>query len=412
VSSRFLTYAISLLDLTRKHCLSSPMGVKFVSPRLAVESRFREENLAMKNPLFKLSSCFGFVLVVMLAAGAQTQNRERFGISTKAGGVNFVFGRVALKRGGHTFDQPLTTQDDLAAGDIVRSGVGSCIEVLLSPGSYLRVGENSEFELVDNSTDNLSLKLVKGSAIIEATGADDTELKINIATDHGAVVIVRRGIYRLNAQPDMTELLVKKGRVLIASSSGEAVNDRNKITFTRGVATTAKLGLDREDNFDLWSRERAKMLVQANANLSAGVLRGYLASSNWERPLNLLSGSSFWVWSPAQRCYTLGLFGHRTWLTPYGGGYWDIGFYYGVFDLSGCCDHGSRQRASGPGSSSGSPGVSSASAGTGISGGSTGSGTPGSSAGSSSFRIGAPSPQPGPRQPDGEPRSINRPRVP
>ena len=44
-------------------------------------------------------------------------------------------------------------------GDAVRTGLDGRVEMLLNPGSYMRVGENSEFELADNSLNNLEVRL-------------------------------------------------------------------------------------------------------------------------------------------------------------------------------------------------------------------------------------------------------------
>src|SRR5687767_8602611 len=100
-----------------------------------------------------------------LAAG---QNRERFGISAKAGGVNSVVARLRVTREGQQ-PQVVTSTDNLAADETVTTASSSNAEILLTPGSYLRLGENSEFEFEDISLDNLRLRLMRGSAIIEAT---------------------------------------------------------------------------------------------------------------------------------------------------------------------------------------------------------------------------------------------------
>ena len=94
------------------------------------------------------------VMVTLLSAAfAQAQNRERFGISAQAGGVNAVSGQVMVKRQGHE-PKLITSQDDLISGDIVITHAGSQAEILLNPGTYLRLAENSEFVLVDNSLDH------------------------------------------------------------------------------------------------------------------------------------------------------------------------------------------------------------------------------------------------------------------
>ena len=46
--------------------------------------------------------------VAALAPLGQAQNREKFGISAKAGGVNTVIGQVWVKRAGQASEQRLT----------------------------------------------------------------------------------------------------------------------------------------------------------------------------------------------------------------------------------------------------------------------------------------------------------------
>ena len=48
------------------------------------------------------------------------------------------------------------------------------VEILLSPGSFLRLAENSEFIFSSTSIYNLKLKIVRGSAIVEASAVDSS----------------------------------------------------------------------------------------------------------------------------------------------------------------------------------------------------------------------------------------------
>ena len=337
-------------------------------------------------------------LVFFLAPLGQSQNREKFGISAKAGGVNDVIGRVMVARVGQA-PQLLSNQDDLASGDVVTTGADSHAEVLLNPGSYLRVAENTEFVMMDNSLDNLLIKLVKGSVIVEATGMDGLELRINIATDPERLTIVRPGIYRINVQPGTTELLVRKGRVALGSDPRDIVKGGKKLTFTGGAAVTAKLSKQDKDEFDDWSKVRGETLARANERLSARTLNGYLSSSDWSWPSMGFGRWGVWTWSPFLRCRTFLPF-YYGWMTPYGR-------YYGLYYTVGDFYPGMRQPmiVNNPPSSSGSPGIF-----PGTPGGPSG---PGTSSGSPTSVTSAPPSsmtpsQAGPRDPDSGSRSINR----
>ena len=101
----------------------------------------------MRTPSVVLRICAATVLAFGLASVGTAQNREKFGISAKAGGVNSVAGRVLVRRAGEPSQQDLTDRDDLSSGDVVTTQTLSRVEVLLNPGTYLRLAEKSEFEL-------------------------------------------------------------------------------------------------------------------------------------------------------------------------------------------------------------------------------------------------------------------------
>ena len=164
-------------------------------------------------------SIFSIAIILCCSIVSLAQNREKFVISAKAGGINAVTGDASVHARGEVDWQQLMVTDDLNAGDRVRTSYDGRVEILLNPGSYLRVGGNSEVELSNNSLSNLEVRLLRGTAIVEATGADGLELNISISTPHTKLAIVRQGLYRLNVVPgDDTELIVRKGRVILSDS--------------------------------------------------------------------------------------------------------------------------------------------------------------------------------------------------
>ena len=355
-----------------------------------------------------LSLLFAILIAGLSLSVGNAQNRERFSISAKAGGVNSVSGSVMVKRAGQA-PQLLTSQDDLASGDIVNTGVGSQAEILLNPGTYLRLAEQSEFEMVDNSLDNLLVKLVKGIAIIEATGPGEVELRIPIITEQKRMTIVRAGIYRINVRPGITELFVRKGRMSLGSDRADIIKSGKKVTFSSAGQSVAKLEKIDTDEFDTWSKLRGQTLARANEKLSARALNGYLASSTWGRVDTSFGRWGLWTWSPFASCYTFLPF-YYGWGSPYGSSY---GLFapYRYFGYPG-----SNQRNYNPiivtNSSQGSSGNSSSGSGpawpsaggssSGNGGGMTGGGP------SISAPVSRPGSQAGPRDPDSGSRSINR----
>jgi hypothetical protein len=261
------------------------------------------------------------ILTSFAVVSARAQSREEHFISARAGGVNFVSGEVKTRRAGEVGWRQLTTKDDVLTGDEVRTGADGRVEVLLNPGSYFRVGESTQFEMVDDSLDNLSLRITHGSAVIEAVGYDDKQgLDIAVATPQAHARIIRTGIYRFTVLPSgVTEVAVQKGRlVVVEGDTAQVVKGGQLVRVGSGPLELAKLNKQDRDALDLWSRDRGKELAKLNEKLASrqvafGLRRGlggiYSAASGGVWAFNSLFG-----------CYTFLPFGYG-WSSPYGYGY-------------------------------------------------------------------------------------------
>jgi hypothetical protein len=355
----------------------------------------------MKNFARTFELILGLAVVIFATSVTPAQNRERFGISAKAGGVNAVVGQVTLNRMGQA-PAALTNTDDITAGDTITTGSQSYVEVLLNPGSYFRVRENSEFQFEDSTLDHLRLKLVKGSAIVEATGMDDMDLNIRVTTSQAVFTILRSGVYRIDAQPDSAQLSVRKGRAAFGPNKADVVKGGNKATFQNGQIARAKFSKAENDDFDLWSNQRAELLARANEKLSARTFGGYVASlSSWDLR-SMGSGWGLWAFNPRAGFYTFMPF-INGWSSPYGHHYGNYCYY----------PHWRGGNWAGSGNNGGGSWGGSSGSGNGISGGSSGGSSSGASAGGNRSFSPPPS-QPEPRTPRdmAPPSEIHRDRQP
>ncbi len=267
---------------------------------------------------------FSAAVILFCSIENLAQNREKFVISAKAGGINAITGQASVTGKGQSDWQQLMITDDLNAGDRVRTDYDGRVEILLNPGSYLRVGGDSEVELSNNSLSNLEVRLLRGTAIVEATGADGLELNINISTPHTKLAIVRQGLYRLNVVPgDATELIVRKGHVILRDSHTK-VKGGNKVVFSATNVSVAKLTKEEKkakenEEVDTWSKDRAKTLAKANRRISDRMLNSAFASYNSWDPFSRNS-SGLWFFNSNANCYTFLPF-HYWWRSPYGDSY-------------------------------------------------------------------------------------------
>jgi FecR-like protein len=284
---------------------------------------YREsEGISMRKAV-SLPALFTLSVAVILGCSNVNfaQNREKFVISAKAGGINAITGQADVHAKGESDWQQLSITDDLDEGDRVRTANDGRVEILLNPGSYLRVGGDSEVELLNNTLANLEVRLLRGTAIVEATGADGLELNINISTPHTKLAIVRQGLYRLNVIPnDATELIVRKGRVIL-SDSHTKVKGGNKVVFSATNVSVAKLTKEEkkvQENIDTWSKERAQALAKANGRINNRMLTSAFASfRDWD-PFSRSNG--LWFYNSRLGCYTFLPF-YYGWGSPYGNSY-------------------------------------------------------------------------------------------
>ncbi len=290
---------------------------------------------------------FALILVSAFAVvAAHGQSRDLRVIKAVAGGVNLVSGDVKLQTPGQSGWQRLTMKDDLKSGDIVRSGTDGRAEVLLNPGSYLRLGINSEFELTDASLDKLRVKLYKGSAVIEATGYDDMPLSIAVETPRTELRLLRSGIYRINiTSTNDAEVVVQKGRALVSAEPGTLVKSGQMARMVAGSVVVAKFDKQSLDEFDLWSKERAKELAKLNQRLNNRETNTLLANANFNRfgRLGPFGSYGVWLFNAGSGYYTfMPFFGY--WASPYGNSY---GSYWPAY-TGGCYNCGSNGRWNDP----------------------------------------------------------------
>ncbi len=283
-------------------------------------------------------AAFALLAVASFAANAQHL------ISTKSGFVNRTEGKVFILRAdsedGSKGRASLGTQ--MRDGDSMITEADSYAELLLSPGSYLRLNENSEVRSINTAFGEIRFELVKGSAIAEVATANEQVSNINknspleIVTPHGTVSIAKDGIYRFDTIETNTLVQARQGELFIGDRNqflaGKAtkVKRGNAVKLTGGAINNsdiAKVNKDFSDKFDGWSFNRANTLMAAN-----------ISALRRSRTMSALSYG--WMYDSFYNCYTF-IPRRGLWYSPYGFGffnsygnclyYWPYGYspYYG-----------------------------------------------------------------------------------
>ncbi len=239
-------------------------------------------------------------------------------ISAKAGGVNYVEGKVSIVRKDGKSGL-LLSSDSIEIGDKVSTGADGKAEILLNPGSFVRLGANAEFEFETTDLDNLKLKLSSGSAIFEVYA--DNEFKVSLDLPDADLELTKSGVYRVDVLPDGGgKVSVWKGKVIV----GEQEIKAGKSAVVKGkiARALAKFDRDNKDALDIWSDLRAKEASKINKRLQKDTLANSLMGSYNNGGWNMYGTFGLWVYDRFSRRWCFLPFG-MGWSSPYG---YDYGF--------------------------------------------------------------------------------------
>lgn len=292
----------------------------------------------MKNKLFQIF-CVSVICFMTAIIGFAQDDRtlssaagDLYVISAKAGVVNYVEGRVSIQRENGKSGY-LVKGDNIEVGDVVSTTANSRAEVLLNPGSFIRLDQNSEFGFLTTSLDDLKLKVNRGSAIFEVFASDD--FKVSVTTPRGNFYLVDTGVYRVDVSPDgIAKIEVRNGKAQAGNLSGDTIKKGRTATINGSEIAISKFDRGEEDAFEDWSKSRAKLIAKANKKLAEDRLRNSLLSNARNNRIDCFNSFGLWVFNRSYNSYSFLPYG-LGWRSPYG---------YGLGTSTGICNYPYRYR--------------------------------------------------------------------
>lgn len=110
------------------------------------------------------------------------------------GSLNDVQGQVIIN--GHSAQARPIRKEALRPGQMIETRHGKA-GLLLTPGDYLRIGDNSEAQMLSTSFEDARVKVIKGTALLDAKAVFKHNLAIIM--DGTRTRIDKKGIYGFNA---------------------------------------------------------------------------------------------------------------------------------------------------------------------------------------------------------------------
>jgi hypothetical protein len=241
-------------------------------------------------------------VVAGICAVAISASAQNYTISAKPGAVNYIEGSASVN--GQQVSSHAARTTFLGENDTLSTGTSGKAEVLLTPGIFLRIGDNSEVRMVSPSLTDTRVELLRGEAMVEVDQLVE-ENTVSVV-DHGATVEIQKpGLYRVAADPAPVAATIE--------GKCEAVVGQNRIEVAKGHETDLvqplkahKFDRKKEDDLYAWSNIRAEYdaasSYQVAKNTQASAMNSAVAGGyGYGYGPNAYSGmlNPGWYWNSA-----------------------------------------------------------------------------------------------------------------
>jgi hypothetical protein len=263
-----------------------------------------------------------------LAVPARADNPSNSSSAEHAvpGTLNYVEGSVSIGSQAVTSQQVGSAQ--LEEGQSLTSQHGKA-EILLTPGVFVRLGDDSTLQMISSSLTNTQVQLDRGHAIVEVDQIYPQN-DLRVIADGQTIQLLKTGLYDfdLNGQP---MLRVFDGKATVALSDNRQIEVKGDHELSLAApAGSAKIKTQKFDKKDYaqddlyrWSSLRSAYVAEANVNAAA-----IYANSGWG-PWGPGWWGAGWYWDPWFYGYTF-IPGDGIFYSPFGWGFYSPWFVWGA----------------------------------------------------------------------------------
>jgi uncharacterized membrane protein YgcG len=235
-------------------------------------------------------------------------------ISARPGTLNYIEGSAYLQ--GKPIAESAVGSTDLTTGQVLSTGKGKA-EILLTPGVYMRLDDNSSVKMISSDLTFTQLGLEDGRAMVEV---DEIHPQNNLQIVEGGVPtqLLKTGLYEFNANDDTAEVFNGKAAVSKGDNKWVVIKSHHELALNNPGSQKPQSFNVRAAQDDLyqWSSLRSEYLSESNEQLSAEY-----------GPYGFAPG---WYWDPFYLDYTF--MGPYPFYSPFGWGFYPFGYgYFGGF---------------------------------------------------------------------------------
>jgi hypothetical protein len=288
--------------------------------------------IGKEDEIMKLAKVHGLItlfLAVLLCVPAWAANNASSNTAVP-GTVNYVEGKA------YVADQPLDKDSigktTLAVGQTLNTNTGKT-EVLLTPGVFLRVGDNSAAQMVAAGLENTEVRLLQGHAMVEV---DQIFPQNFLRIDEGSASarLMKPGLYDFDLQQNV--MRVFDGEAMVNTADRQVtLKAGHELEVAAGASEKpAKFDKKAENGDDLyrWSSLRSDYVAEANVDAAHIIYAGgwgpYWGAGFWGPGWGWGPyGWGGWYWDPWFSAYTF-MPGAGIFYSPFGWGFYSPALVY------------------------------------------------------------------------------------
>jgi hypothetical protein len=240
-------------------------------------------------------------------------------VSAQSGTIHYVEGKVLLD--GQPVEAKFANFPQIKEKSVLSTKEGR-VEVLLTPGVFLRVGENSELRMISTRLVETRLELLSGMAVLEVADLSLYDVPdtapISVRVGNAAVSVAKKGIYHFNA--DAPELRVFDGQLEAIVDDERIEVKEGRLLALNGVGTPVKFDSKTGDALLRWSRRRAEYVSLASISAAKSVRD---SGGSWR--------TGGWRYSPYFGLFTF-IPARGVYMSPFGFQFWSPYEVYRIYE--------------------------------------------------------------------------------
>jgi len=235
-----------------------------------------------------------------------------------SGIIHYVEGDVTID--GNAIHPKFAEFPDVKAGQLVATAEGRA-EILLTPGVFLRLAENSSVRMLSNVLADTRLELVSGSALVEVGELlEHNAISFEVSGIH--MELAKKGLFRIDATP--ANMRVYEGQARVSSGSQSLTAHKgHQIDLEAAKLAETRFETKETDAFYRWSSRRAEYVAAANV-ISARV------TSNSDYSSSFSGNPGAWSWNPYFGMFTF-LPANGVYWSPFGAPFYSPGMAWAAY---------------------------------------------------------------------------------